>query len=97
MYVYIEVKKLVSKNISITEDVYDLLSKMKLEGESFSDTIARLVKGGGKLSDCAGLWSDMDEEELREIITGVKEMRKTVDESLRQEAGIARSAWIPLF
>ena len=78
---------MVSKNISITEDVYDLLSKMKLGDESFSDTIARLVKGGGKLSDCAGLWSDMDEEELGEIVTSIKEMRKTVDESL-QEAGI---------
>lgn len=77
-----------SKNISITEDVYDLLSKMKLEDESFSDTITRLVKGGGKLSDCAGLWSDMDEEELGEILANTKEMRKTVDESLRQEAGI---------
>jgi len=79
---------LASKNISITEDVYDLLSKMKLEDESFSDTITRLVKGGGKLSDCAGLWSDMDEEELGEILANTKEMRKTVDESLRQEAGI---------
>jgi len=79
---------LASKNISITEDVYDLLSKMKLEDESFSDTITRLVKGGGKLSDCAGLWSDMDEEELWEILANTKEMRKTVDESLQQEAGI---------
>jgi len=86
--VYTEVRRLASKNISITEDVYDLLSKMKLEDESFSDTITRLVKGGGKLSDCAGLWSDMDEEELGEILANTKEMRKTVDESLRQEAGI---------
>ena len=88
VYVYTEVRRLASKNISITEDVYDLLSKMKLEDESFSDTITRLVKGGGKLSDCAGLWSDMDEEELGEILANTKEMRKTVDESLRQEAGI---------
>jgi len=88
VYVYTEVRRLASKNISITEDVYDLLSKMKLEDESFSDTITRLVKGGGKLSDCAGLWSDMDEEELGEILANTREMRKTVDESLRQEAGI---------
>ena len=60
-----------------------LVSKTKLEGESFSDTIARLVKGGGRLSDCAGLWSDMGEEERGEILASTKEMRKTLNELLR--------------
>jgi len=77
-------RKMVSKNISITEDVYDLLSKVKLEDESFSDAIARLIRSGGKLSECAGLWKDMSEEELEELRAGVEEARKSADERLRK-------------
>lgn len=77
-------RKMVSKNISITEDVYDLLSKVKLEDESFSDAIARLIRSGGKLSECAGLWKDMSKEELEELRVGVEEARKSADERLRK-------------
>jgi predicted CopG family antitoxin len=52
-----------SKHISITEEVYRLLSLAKLEDESFSDVIRHLVKRS-KLSSSAGLWSDLSEEEL---------------------------------
>jgi len=52
-----------SKNISISEEVYRLLSLAKLEDESFSDVIRRLVKKSN-LSSSAGLWSDLSEEEL---------------------------------
>ncbi|MCS4542458.1 MAG: antitoxin VapB family protein [Euryarchaeota archaeon] len=81
MYVYID---MTSKTISITKEVYELLLKLKLKGESFSETIARLAKKGGKLSECAGLWSDMSEEEIQEIKTGIKQMRKTLDETLKR-------------
>jgi predicted CopG family antitoxin len=82
-YTYID-GKMVSKNISITEDVYDLLSKVKLEDESFSDAIARLIRSGGKLSECAGLWKNMSKEELEELKAGVGEARKSADERLRK-------------
>jgi len=82
-YTYIG-RKMVSKNISITEDVYDLLSKVKLEDESFSDAIARLIRSGGKLSECAGLWKDMSKEELEELKVGVEEARRSADERLRK-------------
>ena len=71
-----------SKNISITEDVYRLLSRMKLEGESFSDTIRRLAKRSS-LADCAGLWSDLPEEEMEALKGGIQELRGRAGESLR--------------
>lgn len=71
-----------SKNISITEDVYRLLSRMKLGGESFSDTIRRLAKRSS-LADCAGLWSDLPEEEVEALIGGIRDLRGRAGESLR--------------
>jgi predicted CopG family antitoxin len=72
---------LTSKTISVSEDVYDLLKKMKLKGESFSATIRRLVKGRW-LSDCAGLWSDLPDEALDEIKKGVLEAKRLALNSL---------------
>ena len=42
-----------AKNIAVSDDVYKLLSRLKLPGESFSDTIRRLAKTP-KLSEIAG-------------------------------------------
>jgi len=44
-----------SKTISVTLDVYNLLKKMRLPGESFGDTIARLCRG--KTSESLYLWT----------------------------------------
>ena len=70
-----------SKNISITEEVYHLLSLLKLEGESFSDTIRRLVKRSD-LAGCAGLWSDVPEEELAVLTESIRGLRARAKESL---------------
>jgi len=70
-----------SKTISVTEDVYNLLKKMKLKGESFSETIRRLVKGR-RISDLAGLWSDIPEAVLEEIKEGIRESRRLALKSL---------------
>lgn len=83
MYTYLYMVKMVSKNISVTKGAYDLLSNMKLEGESFSDVITRLAKAKGGLSECAGLWGDMSVEELEEVKAGIEGMRRSVDERLR--------------
>ncbi|MDF1540285.1 MAG: antitoxin VapB family protein [Candidatus Thorarchaeota archaeon] len=48
-----------SKTISVTLDVYNLLKKMRLPGESFGDTIARLCKG--KTSESLYLWTQTSE------------------------------------
>ena len=42
-----------AKNIAVSDDVYELLSRLKLPNESFSDTIKRLAKKP-KLSEIAG-------------------------------------------
>lgn len=75
---------MVSKNISITEEVYNLLSKVKLEDESFSDAITRLVRSRGKLSECAGLWKDMSKVELEELRVGIEGARRSADKRLRK-------------
>jgi len=70
-----------SKNISITEDVYNLLSLLKLEDESFSDTIRRLMKRSD-LTGCAGLWSDVPEGELELLTDSIGELRERAKRSL---------------
>jgi len=74
-----------SKNISVTEDIYELLSKMKLKGESFSDTIRRLARRRS-LADCAGLWSEVSEGEMDAFRESVRELRRRTGESLREQA-----------
>ncbi|MFH2112702.1 MAG: antitoxin VapB family protein [Candidatus Bathyarchaeota archaeon] len=78
-----------SKNISITDDVYEILARMKLEGESFSDTIRRLAKRGS-LAECAGLWADMPDAEYRALMEGVEALKEGANQSMRRrlhEAG----------
>lgn len=72
-----------SKTISVSEDAYDLLKKMKLKGESFTETIRRLAKRR-RLTDCAGLWSDVPEEEMEALRSSIEELRQSASESLEQ-------------
>jgi len=72
-----------SNNISITEDVYEMLTKLKLEGESFSEAIRRLTNRG-KISECAGLWADMPDEELKAIRDGARVARDILNDSVRR-------------
>ena len=56
-----------SKNISITEEVYNKLLKIKKEDESFSELFLRLLKiQKVKLENCFGAWN-LSEEEKKEI------------------------------
>lgn len=70
-----------SKNISLTDDAYELLKKMKMGDESFSDTIRRLAKRR-RLSDCAGLWADVPKEEMTALSENILELRKKTRKSL---------------
>ena len=84
VYVYVLIWVCVtSKNISITEDVYKMLSRLRLEGESFSDAIRRLAKRGS-ISECAGLWEDMEEGEVEAIRDGASTARSLFNESMRR-------------
>ena len=69
----------------MTDDVYELLTKMKLKNESFSDTIRRLAKRRD-LTDCAGAWSDVSEEEMRAFDEGLRDLREKTRQSLREKS-----------
>ncbi len=43
-----------SRTIAISDEVYELLKKSKMPGESFSTVIKRNLKNRGKLSDLIG-------------------------------------------
>jgi len=73
-----------SKNISVTDDVYELLSKMKLKNESFSDTIRRLAKRRD-LNEFAGAWGDMTQNEIQAFNSELHELREKTDQSLREK------------
>lgn len=56
-----------SKNISITEEVYNKLIKIKRENESFSELILRLIKSQKQdIMKSFGKW-DLSNKEKKEI------------------------------
>lgn len=63
---------MVSKTISVTEDVYNLLKKMQLPHESFGDTIERLCKNFSTRNllnwlETSNGWTDMSEKEIKDL------------------------------
>jgi predicted CopG family antitoxin len=52
-----------TKTISIKKEAYEALLREKKNRESFTETILRITKKSGKLSDCFGTWKMTDEEE----------------------------------
>lgn len=60
MYTYIV---MATKTISIKREPYDALLREEKSRESFTDTILRITKKTGKLSDCFGTLKMTDEEE----------------------------------
>ena len=72
-----------SKTISVSEDAYELLKKMKLKGESFTQTIKRLAKRR-RLTECAGLWSDVSEAEMEAIWASIDDLKRSASESLER-------------
>ncbi len=76
---------MVSKTISVTEEVYETLKKEKLPGESFSETITRLVKRRGKLTDCAGGWAHLTPDEMDSIMEGMDGVRKSANKRVMSQ------------
>lgn len=57
-----------AKNIAVSDEIYDILSRMKKEKESFSDVIRRLIPSKTMLQDLIGRktfsvqeWSQVEE------------------------------------
>jgi len=62
-----------TKTITIMEDAYKILAKAKKKGESFSDTIRRVVGKKKDISEFSGIWSD---EYADSVKINIKDLRK---------------------
>jgi len=59
------------KPVSLSNEAYEVLSKMKSTGESFSDVVLRLAEKDKKkfnIDDFAGKWADIDVTKMKENI-----------------------------
>ncbi len=66
-----------SKSISITEDVYKLLKQFQLKGESFSQTILRLIKRQENILKLAGAWKKIpNSQKLLKLLKKWLKMRE---------------------
>lgn len=61
-----------SKNICITDDVYDELTRQKLENESFSDVLKRLLRQRRDPFIGFGIWKEVPAEEWDEFETVIE-------------------------
>ncbi len=68
------------KTLTIKEEVYNILKKLKKEDESFSDLLLRLAKqiNGQNLEKFLGAWDIQDEE--------MEKINKEIDNSKKKHA-----------
>ncbi len=57
------------KTVTLSEDAYAALAAMKREGESFSDVVRRLARGGRSLLEFVGAWKEASPEKMRRYLT----------------------------
>ncbi|MFH0876382.1 MAG: antitoxin VapB family protein [archaeon] len=64
-----------TKVISLSDDAYDMLKKLKEENESFSDVVRRITNEPAKkkLMSFAGMWKD--DKEIKEIFDNIEKNR----------------------
>ena len=71
-----------TKAIAVSDDVYELLSKIKLPEESFSDVIRRSLRRG-KLSEIAGS-KTISKEEWEKMSRAFETQRRLDEERKRR-------------
>ena len=64
------------KTLTVSEEAYEKLVKVKKSGESFTETILRLTRGKGSLLKHAGSWGNLDDAEVEEVFKEVREAWK---------------------
>lgn len=74
-----------TKNISIMEDAYRILLQRKRAQESFSDVIRREFSKKGKISDHAGIWADMTDEDQAKMEAMRKKMNALTHASIMEK------------
>ena len=74
IHVRVHVRVMVTKTLTITEDAYNLLTDNKMEEESFSEEIRRILsrRGAKSLKDYFGILSEKEGEEM---ITALEQKR----------------------
>ena len=69
-----------TKTITIMEDAYEMLNRLKKGDESFSEVIRGLAKSRrGSVEavlECAGLWKDMPDKDIEEMKKRIEGMRR---------------------
>lgn len=70
------------KTISLTEEAYDRLARLKREDESFSELIDRIVPGTS-LDDLVGILSPEEGERLSQAVEG---SRRSLDDEVESTA-----------
>jgi len=75
-----------TKNISIMDDVYKLLSLRKMVNESFSDVIRRELNKKRSIMEFAGAWKDMSDKDAEELKNNVKKIRQNLGKSLLKKS-----------
>ncbi len=64
------------KTIAVDAEAYSILAKAKKQGESFSDVVKRTVRPRRPISDFAGAWKDMSDEEWTRVRRNLAEGRQ---------------------
>jgi len=60
------------RTITISLEAYEALLRLKRPGESFSDLILRLARSVPDLSELEGVWSDVPEERIEEVLRSIR-------------------------
>ena len=78
-----------AKTISIGEDVYMTLLRVKRPRESFTEEIRRLLEKKGKVSECLGLWAQwMKKEEIAGIDKAIATRRRIAKAAKAKKVGL---------
>lgn len=72
---------MVVKTITITEDAYHAIKRLKMEHESFSDLFKRLGSKPATVKDIMGI-AKSTPEDAEELAKRVKDMRKQIGKDL---------------
>ncbi len=78
---------MVSKNISLSEKAYEVLSKLKRPNESFSEAVLRLANRNVNPLDYVGPWEDMDEKTFTALKRNITHAHSLLSDHFRGVAG----------